>query len=74
MSLGLFSRLPDQVSTTVSTADPSRLHPRDPPAVLLAEDDPAVGGEGLAVGRAGLLAEDLRPLPSGAEPVGRARP
>ena len=69
MSLGLLSRWPDQVSTSVSTPVPSRRHPRDAPAVLLAEDDAAAGAEGLAVGRPGPLPEQVdRAI--GGEPVG----
>ncbi len=72
MSLGLLSRWPDQVSTRDSTPEPSGDIDRDPPAVLLAEDDPAVGGERLAVGSASLVADEIEPT-VGPEPVGPAR-
>ena len=68
-SLGLFSRLPSQLLDDRLDARAVEGHPRDPAAVLLAEDDPAVGGEGLAVGRAGPLAEHLD-RPVRAYPVG----
>ena len=58
MSLGLLSRAPDQVSTTVSTLAVGR-HPRDPAAVLLAEDDGTVRSERLAVGRSRLLPQQV---------------
>ena len=38
---------------------PVPVHPRDPAAILLAEDDPAVPGKRLPVGGPGLFAEDL---------------
>ena len=44
-------------------------HPRDAPAVLLAEDDAAVRAEGLAVGRPGVLPQQLDRT-VGIEPVG----
>ncbi len=59
MSLGLLRRAPDQVSASRSTPRAVSVHPRYPPAVLLAENDGAAGSQGLAVGGAGLLAKQL---------------
>ena len=70
MSLGLLSRAPDQVSATVVTLAAVGVHPRDPAAVLLAEDDRAARAEGLAVGGAGLLAQQLSRRRPGCQPVG----